>query len=101
MSSLPEMLRSETKRQCGIERIKRFHLAVKPKLGIGAKGVSPADSGAQVAHAELSQPLDSAIQAWIFEVKPLADAHTGREVLEREFRGAILSDQAHVVKTGG
>jgi hypothetical protein len=60
--------------ECHLELIKGTHLAIEPRLGVGAQAVSPAETRAQVAHPEPAEPPDRIIQSRVLEMKPLADS---------------------------
>src|SRR5204863_6730959 len=86
----------KAERQGDVERFERLHLAVEPCLRVRPVPVRPAQAGTQMSDAEPLQPADGAIEAWILEVKPLADAELGRALREarrRAFWGAVLAQQ--------
>src|SRR5215207_8557985 len=93
------MLRREAKGKRYIEVLDRAHLPVEPRVRVRTKAVRPAQTGAQMPHAELAQPADRVVEPMIFEMKPLADAERGRvvgELLRRRLRRAVLPQQSQV-----
>src|SRR3954471_22568182 len=50
-------------------------------------------------YAEIAQPSDGIVQSVVVEMKPLADAESGRELAENprgELRRAVFAQEAHV-----
>src|SRR5262249_47470891 len=86
----PQMRRGEAKSHGHHELLEGPHLVVEPSLRPRAEGVRPTDSRPQMLNSEALQPIDCRVQSRIFEVKPLTNPQTGRKVLGREFRAAVL-----------
>src|SRR5438477_10278464 len=80
------MLWRKAECQCRVEFLERLHLSIKPRLGVRAIAVGPAQSGAQILHAQFAHPLRSLIEAVILKMKPLADAELGR-VFRKQLEG--------------
>ncbi len=52
--------------------------AIEPALRVRTQPVRPAEARAKLPDAQLFQPSDCIVEAWILEVEPLADAERGR-----------------------
>ena len=70
--------RCEAKCQSDVEFLESAHLSIKPFHGPGAQAIGPAQTGAQIAHAQCAQPAHRLIEPVILEVKPLADTKLRR-----------------------
>src|SRR5581483_6895973 len=55
-------LRSEAESQGHVEFFKRAHLAIEPCERIGAETIGPAQTRAQMFHAEVAQKTDAGVE---------------------------------------
>src|SRR3954463_590815 len=64
----------EAERERDVELFERTHLAIEPRVCVGAQTVRPAQTRPEVLYAQLSKPCHAGIKARVFEMKPLADS---------------------------
>src|ERR671913_2424691 len=98
----PAALRRETERHGYIERLEGLHLAIEPLLRVRTMTVRPAQAGPKMPDTKILQPAHGAVEAWVLEMKPLADAERRRQVgkpPKRALGCAVFTQQAHVEMT--
>ena len=72
---------------------------IEPLHSTRAEPIGPTDSGAEFSHAQFSEPIDCEVQAMILEMKPLADAKFGVEMIDRWLGSAIGTYHSHIEVT--